>query len=273
MEVAHSTVHVPPIRSNRGCWTCRLRKKKCDEVVPGCLRCASVDVECHYGPKPKWIGNPILGKKELERIKSIVGASASRKRAALRAKSQSISKSPKDRVDVSRLDRCSPTISGYTPSLAVSISSPSHDTINQVDFSQALPGQPKWVEGHEASLIMHYLDHVFFVQFRFHTPSISAGGRGWLLSLLTQTKPLYHAALSLSACLAQEGGEVETDYLKELERHHNLAIKELQLFIKAHSERASLRPAFGGNIQILACMVQLISFEVWVFLSCIRVKN
>ena len=108
--------------------------------------------------------------------------------------------------------------------------------------------------------MMHYLDHVFFIQFRFYTPPVSTGGRGWLLSLLAQTKPLYHAALSLSACLAQEGGETQTDYLQELERHHNLTLKELQVFIQAQSEHAST--AVRGNVQILACMVLLISFEV-----------
>ena len=110
--------------------------------------------------------------------------------------------------------------------------------------------------------MMHYLAHVFFIQSRFHTPSISAGSRGWLLSLLTQTKPLYNAALSLSACLAQESGDAQTDYLQELERHHILTLKELQLFIQAHSSNASSRTSFGGNVQILARMVQLISFEV-----------
>ena len=84
METPKFTVQVPPIRSNRGCWTCRLRRKKCDEGrSPGCLRCASVGVHCHYGTKPRWIDDPVLGKTEVERIKGIVGASASRKRRHL----------------------------------------------------------------------------------------------------------------------------------------------------------------------------------------------
>ena len=124
-----------------------------------------------------------------------------------------------------------------------------------------------WVKDQEANLIMHYLDHVFYIQFRFHTPSIAAGGRGWFLSLLTRTKPLYHAALSLSAfhqqslMLLEQGGE-ETDYLNELELQHNLTLKELQVFISAQSSSSSTDTAFYRNVQILACVVQLISFEV-----------
>jgi len=125
---------------------------------------------------------------------------------------------------------------------------------------------PSWVNDDEADLMMHYLDHVFYIQFRFYKPAVSRG-RGWLLSLLTCTKPLYHAALSLSAFHRQslliDQGIVQTDSmtLRELEWHHNLTLKELQLFIQDHS--AVDNP--GRHIQILACIVQLISFEVWHF--------
>ncbi|KAG0645738.1 Pestheic acid cluster transcriptional regulator 3 [Hyphodiscus hymeniophilus] len=249
METPFSLVRVPAIRSNQGCWTCRLRKKKCDEVSPGCLRCASVNVECHYGPRPPWIDNVLLGKQELEHIKKIVGASANRKRAAFRAKTQNAMKSPS-------IENAKATVDDRSPAETLDDTLELESQPNAVSVTSPLPLQPVWVDDHEASLMMHYLDHVFFIQFRFYSPSISAGGRGWLLSLLTQTKPLYHAALSLSACLALEGDEAQTDYLKELERHHNLALKELQLFIQAHGahgEHAST--AFGSNVQILACML------------------
>ena len=228
------------------------------------MRCASVDVDCHYGPRPSWIDNTGLAKKELERIKRIVGASASRKRAAFRAKSSNASKSPStENADFTFHDDSFVARSEKTPPPEPQVSSLERPTA--IIAASPLQHQPKWVEDHESSLMMHYLDHVFFIQFRFYAPSIATGGRGWLLSLLTQTKPLYHAALSLSACLAQEGGEARTDYLQELERHHNLTLEELQLFIQAHSEHAST--AFGGNVQILACMVQLISFEVRLLLA------
>jgi hypothetical protein len=273
MENSKPSAQVPPpIRSNRGCWTCRLRKKKCDEVLPGCLRCASVNVECHYGLRPKWIGNAVLGKEELERIKGIVGASASRKRAAFRAKTRSTTDSASPNTSIQPINSFSHDQSFlYEVGEAIPIgpqgTAPSGNNLESKPL--LLRNHPKWVEDHEASLMMHYLDHVFYIQFRFHTPSISAGGRGWLLSLLTRTKPLYHAALSLSAFhqqsllwFGQEDVQAQTDYLQSLERHHNLTLKELQLFIQAHSENGSPQRIFGANIQILACMVQLISFEV-----------
>ncbi|KAB8289996.1 hypothetical protein EYC80_010323 [Monilinia laxa] len=263
------------IRSNRGCWTCRIRKKKCDEVQPGCLRCADVNVECQYGPKPKWIDDPKSGKEELVRIKAVVAASASKKRAAFRAriKSNSLSTLPKSPKSVTSSKSSNTTeIPKNRNSLSTihnAVTIPTNKELNNdKTIEPKSPLSPKWIEDQEASLMMHYLDHVFFIQFRFHTPSLSSG-RGWLLSLLTRTKPLYHAALSLSAfhrqslLLEQESGQAETDYLHELQHHHNLTLKELQNFIQTHSKIGSEQGAFDGNIQILACMIQLISFELF----------
>ena len=51
-----------PLRSKQGCWTCRLRKKKCDEGRPKCSTCESLSITCYgFGPKPDWMDN---GEKE-----------------------------------------------------------------------------------------------------------------------------------------------------------------------------------------------------------------
>lgn len=51
----------------------------------------------------------------------------------------------------------------------------------------------------EAMLLMHFLDNVFPLQYPMYHPTVVSGGRGWFLSLLLRTKPLYHAALALSS--------------------------------------------------------------------------
>ena len=51
-------------RSKTGCWTCRLRRKKCNEGGPPCTNCEARGVFCHgYGPKPPWKDR---GEKERE---------------------------------------------------------------------------------------------------------------------------------------------------------------------------------------------------------------
>ncbi|KAK9415743.1 putative Pestheic acid cluster transcriptional regulator 3 [Seiridium unicorne] len=51
----------------------------------------------------------------------------------------------------------------------------------------------------ESILWMHFIDNVFPLQYPAYKPEMREGGRGWLLHLLLQTKPLYHAALALSS--------------------------------------------------------------------------
>lgn len=62
--------------------------------------------------------------------------------------------------------------------------------------------------------------------------------------------------------MERESGQAETDYLHELQHHYDLALKGLQDFIHENNRNVSEQGAFDGNIQILACMIQLISFEV-----------
>lgn len=54
-----------------------------------------------------------------------------------------------------------------------------------------IPTPPKEnLEFKEAILLIHYMDHVLYIQFPFYNDSLSHHGRGWLLSLLTRVKPI-----------------------------------------------------------------------------------
>ena len=118
----------------------------------------------------------------------------------------------------------------------------------------------------ESRLLMHYLDIVFPLLFRFYNPLVSEGGRGWLLTILLRTKPLFHAALSLSAYHQKKLHAVDTnenisDTLLDLEGHHILTLVELRHHID------SLKTSRGTmtrktQVEVLACMIHLISFEV-----------
>src|SRR4051812_29904771 len=68
------------LRSKRGCWTCRLRKKKCDELHPSCSTCDSLSITCYgYGPKPEWMDNGSKEKEMANSIKQIVKHTSRRK--------------------------------------------------------------------------------------------------------------------------------------------------------------------------------------------------
>ncbi|OKL56664.1 hypothetical protein UA08_08312 [Talaromyces atroroseus] len=46
-------------RSRSGCFTCRLRRKKCDEGRPSCAACIGLNVKCDYD-QPNWWSSPEL---------------------------------------------------------------------------------------------------------------------------------------------------------------------------------------------------------------------
>jgi len=130
------------------------------------------------------------------------------------------------------------------------------------------PSSFSFSHSREAELLMHYLDTVFALQFRFHVPSFRSGGRGWLLWLVTETKPLYHAALSLGALhqhsLLSRVDRVGNGILFELNDHHNRAIQELQKFLQSEYDAPNVENrGRKRELQVLACGVQLISFELF----------
>ncbi|ETS75014.1 hypothetical protein PFICI_13498 [Pestalotiopsis fici W106-1] len=69
------------IRSTQGCWTCRLRRKKCDEQKPNCSICASLEITCLYSDKkPEWMDGGIREKKMSDHLKAMVKAKANERR-------------------------------------------------------------------------------------------------------------------------------------------------------------------------------------------------
>lgn len=140
------------------------------------------------------------------------------------------------------------------------------ETSSETPLSGSSPAHLRFSHHREAELLMHYLDQVFSLQFRFHVPSIGSGGRGWLLWLLTETKPLYHAALSLGALhrhslLCQSERH---DSLIDMNAHHTRALQEVQAFLHGEYDASNVpNRSRKKNLQVLACGVQFISFELF----------
>lgn len=108
---------------------------------------------------------------------------------------------------------------------------------------------------------MHFLDHVFPLQYPMYKPSIAEGGRGWLLSLLFETKPLYHAALALSAfhrrvfMKTSSIGVYRVSTLSQEEDHLEICLK----LVRQSAQFSCQNYPLG----IAASVVQLIFFEVF----------
>ncbi|OWP07521.1 hypothetical protein B2J93_8973 [Marssonina coronariae] len=58
-------------RSRTGCYTCRLRRKKCDEGSPSCTACKHLGLRCEY-KRPVWWGNNEQRRAQKDSIKMII---------------------------------------------------------------------------------------------------------------------------------------------------------------------------------------------------------
>ncbi|KAI9733130.1 MAG: hypothetical protein M1834_003677 [Cirrosporium novae-zelandiae] len=58
-------------RSRSGCFTCRLRRKKCDEGKPRCKACRHLGLECEY-KRPTWWSNNTQRQEKKDEIKNII---------------------------------------------------------------------------------------------------------------------------------------------------------------------------------------------------------
>lgn len=145
-----------------------------------------------------------------------------------------------------------------TPAAAVIAGAARNEAIDLILTNESWSVLPVQFEEDQASLLMHFFDHVLPLQFRFYNPSILEGGRGWLLSILTRTKPLYHVALSLAAyhqqsILVRGSGIPCAASLAKLQERHIECIKVLRYHLEKFPIGAQANSC-EDNIEIMACI-------------------
>ncbi|RSL95196.1 hypothetical protein CEP52_012171 [Fusarium oligoseptatum] len=159
--------------SSPACWTCRLRRKKCDRVRPVCAACAGLDIDCHYSAaKPEWMDG---GQKQDDMAKAI--------KAQVR-QSTSSRRDKEFSVQVLPLGESSSSL--QTP--------PSQDSL-----ASATPVHATGQDETDDFLMTLYLDTVFPFLFPWYQPASISGGRTWLLAILKGQLGIKYTALSISA--------------------------------------------------------------------------
>lgn len=151
-------------RGRRGCWTCRIRHRKCDEQVPDCRECTDRHITCHgYDlDPPGWMANDQLLQEEAQRIKAAVKENFRRIK----------------RVQNRRLAQV--TAQGAQASRAAV-----HRAVAASD------SQARNTTFREAQYLVHYLDYIFPIQYTFYVDAPEEGGRGWLFFLLERSTHLF----------------------------------------------------------------------------------
>ncbi|KAM0346544.1 hypothetical protein ACHAO7_011773 [Fusarium culmorum] len=63
------------------CWTCRLRRKKCDKKQPACQSCSALNIRCHYSTeRPDWMDGGEKQDEMTRRFKAQVKQGKERQR-------------------------------------------------------------------------------------------------------------------------------------------------------------------------------------------------
>ncbi|KAH8148933.1 uncharacterized protein LAJ45_06907 [Morchella importuna] len=136
-------------RSRTGCFTCRLRRKKCDEGKPLCKACKHLGLSCEY-KRPVWWGNVDQRKRQKETIKMLI------KRTKLSEKVNQAS--PMSADSPPELSRSLPTSDTLSDTLARrrSLSMESGYTLDQYDIEAEDGAYPEIHHGHP-----HHPHHPF----------------------------------------------------------------------------------------------------------------
>ncbi|KAM6519221.1 hypothetical protein FALCPG4_012868 [Fusarium falciforme] len=162
--------------SSPACWTCRLRRKKCDRTRPICSACAGLDIDCHYSAvRPEWMDG---GQKQDDMTK------------AIKAQVRQGSSSRRDKefsVQVLPLGESSTSLQAPP-----SIDSPA-------STSSAAPVHATGQDETDDFLMTLYLDTVFPFLFPWYQPTSISGGRSWFLAILKGQLGIKHTAISISA--------------------------------------------------------------------------
>ncbi|KAI8625187.1 fungal-specific transcription factor domain-containing protein [Xylariaceae sp. FL1651] len=273
------------LRSKQGCWTCRLRKKKCDETHPECLTCKSLSITCYgYGPKPDWMDSGELERavvsdmketiKYTSRHKTNVHLSTRLKRAVRLAPkvSDKITKDSISSPESSHLQGTGTLWSdhGSSPSGASIVVNGQADTPPAKNSHHLRASTPYSMSAQESILLMHFLDNVLSLQYPLYKPDILEGGRGWLLDLLLRTKPLYHAALALSSyhrrmiIFERTQHQCAVAATMQQEKHLGICLAEVRQAMKSVNKFVQEnKPCHNNETGTVTSIVQLVFFELF----------
>ncbi|KIW15115.1 hypothetical protein PV08_07902 [Exophiala spinifera] len=180
-------------KSWNGCWTCRVRHKKCDETFPQCQTCSSLLITCYYTEeKPEWMDNGERQQDMVNRLKLEVKEKASMRRAMGYIREAEERQNNDSRGSQYLLPHRGPNNNARITSQQQS----------QAPAETPPKPQPRKVwPGCDAGFMSYYLDFFFPFLFPFYRPHMLEGGRSWLLEFLNEAEGMQQSAMAFSSYL------------------------------------------------------------------------
>ncbi|TAQ89105.1 hypothetical protein B7494_g2608 [Chlorociboria aeruginascens] len=270
------------IRSSNGCWTCRLRRKKCDGFVrdeqhPVCDACAALHITCYYdAEKPDWMDGGTRQKEMAERLKGEVKENAHRRAVhisgdrvsitAATAAGELLQQLPSGSSDLSTPDipnlgmKPCPEASTIRLQRGADCTLTSKKVRESISFGRS-----------DTILLMFYLEHLLPFLFPFYRPSLLQGGRAWVLEMMISSPVVRQATLCQSSyffSLARgmaNGDEVWDTVLTQTREAFEVLRQSLQVI-----DGSSITEHLHGAVRIMASIMQVQRFEIAVlsFKNC-----
>lgn len=263
------------LRSTKGCWTCRLRRKKCDERHPVCQLCHTLAIPCYgYGPKPDWMDGGDVEKSQIQSLKQTVRYT-SRQRDRARPRQQRSQAIPSSSSQMDSVHATNGNVDATSSDSQKEESPPSEPSfpLLQTDVTFHDQTNPMLFMGDlslsDTRLLMHFVDHVYPLQLPIGQTSVIRNDRNWLLPIIMHIRPFYHSVLGLTALHQGLLTSQSTDEVKRLrviqyaQKHHSLCLQDLQVAIQLlgpYKTKGSECPR--GGVGVLACVIQLVLLEV-----------
>lgn len=207
IDMLHDSRPSNTIRSFNGCWTCRLRRKKCDERRLVCDVCAYLRITCHYSDeKPCWMDGGEKQEEMAERLKREVKENAPRRYGERPISTTGISvtesitgewivlprKPPGDQNQDSHIDGTETLPDAPT-------TQPQHKPDCGLN-KEYLDRNEVWQWGKsDTILLMFYLEHLFPFMYPFYRPALLLGGRAWMLDMMINSPVVRRATLCQSS--------------------------------------------------------------------------
>ncbi|KAK9319614.1 fungal-specific transcription factor domain-containing protein [Lipomyces orientalis] len=281
--------HISTIRSSNGCWTCRLRRKKCDENHPVCDACSALHITCHHAQdKPEWMDGGVKQEEMAERLKREVKEKAAYRRRGERAVHTSVERASFSEATTGESiilpQRPPRDLASRTCDLLRSTTGTHNDerepcpsrstTRPQRGADRALTHEDRKSIAFGRSdtiLIMFYLEHLLPFLFPFYRPSILQGGRAWVLEMMISSPVVRQAVLCQSSyffSLARGTANVDIFWetvLTESRNAFGVLRQALQVI-----EDSGVAEHLHGAVRIMASIMQVQRFEIAVlsFSNC-----
>lgn len=182
------------MKSYDGCWTCRLRRKKCDEERPVCKGCSTLQITCYFtDDKPTWMDGGAAQKDKADDVKREVRDAAARRRGTHLVDSDSDTEMATREMPSRPEDQ---TPSSSSSGIYFTLPAP-QETWNVLEGLFAESHEPDQEADRRA--VVFYFDHFFPFLFPFYRPPLLQGGRTWVMELMARNKAMWHTTLCLGS--------------------------------------------------------------------------